>query len=85
MAAGCEACESAAGEVCRFHVSRHERYQEYSDLHDFCADAASDTAALTAVAASVRDGKAHLGDIASRGSHLELILTAALSAGGSAE
>lgn len=81
--AGCGDCEALGG-LCGFHAPKYARHWEYSDLHDFCTEAASDAAALTAVAASARAGKADPADLASPGSHLDLILAGVLAADGGA-
>ena len=82
-AVGCGDCE-AAGAPCRWHAEKYDRYFEYSRLHDLAMEAASDAAAMEAVTCSVRAGKADAADLASPGSHLDLILSGALSANGGA-
>lgn len=81
---GCPGCEALGG-LCDWHAPKYERYWEYTDLHDFCVDAGWDAVALRAVADSVRAGKADVADLASRGSHLDLILAGVLGTDRGAE
>jgi len=73
----CEDCRLEHG-TCSFHASRAVEALRYEEMHDVAASAPSDAAALYGVAVAIRVGDAELGDIASPGSPLEVLLQDAL-------